>query len=178
MEDLSRRDVMKLGAAATVATALGVGESLASQPATPAFFTTEEFAMLDELSEMIVPADDHSPGARAAKVAAYIDARLAEAFEERDKVIWREGLAHIERLSRDMSGKSFAQSSAAERLATLTRIARNERAPKEPEELFFVELKTRVVDAYYSSEIGIKQELEYKGNTYLAEFVGVDVSAE
>ena len=33
---------------------------------------------------MIIPADDHSPGARAAKVAAYIDARLAEALDETD----------------------------------------------------------------------------------------------
>jgi Gluconate 2-dehydrogenase subunit 3 len=163
MEDLSRRDV---------------GESPASQPAKPAFFTAEEFAMIDELSEMIVPADDHSPGARAAKVAAYIDARLAEAFEENDKVIWREGLGRIERLCRDTTGKSFAQSSPEERVGILTRIAQNERTPKQPDELFFVELKTRVVDAYYTSEIGIKQELEYKGNTYLAEFVGTDVSAE
>ena len=33
-----------------------------------------------------------------------------------------------------------------------------------------------MVQAYYTSEIGIKQELEYKGNTYQAEFAGVDVS--
>ena len=38
------------------------------------------------------------------------------------------------------------------------------------------ELKSRVVQAYYTSEIGIKQEMEYKGNSYLAEFSGVDVS--
>jgi hypothetical protein len=39
------------------------------------------------------------------------------------------------------------------------------------------ELKSRVVDAYYTSGIGIKQALEY-GNTYQAEFSGVDVSKE
>jgi hypothetical protein len=33
-----------------------------------------------------------------------------------------------------------------------------------------------VVHAYYTSEIGIKQELEYQGNTYQAEFAGIDVS--
>jgi hypothetical protein len=42
--------------------------------------------------------------------------------------------------------------------------------------VFFAELKGHVVHAYYTSEIGIKQEMEYKGNTYLAEFVGTDVS--
>jgi hypothetical protein len=28
------------------------------------------------------------------------------------------------------------------------------------------------IDGYYTSEIGIKQELKYKGNTYLKEFKG------
>jgi hypothetical protein len=32
------------------------------------------------------------------------------------------------------------------------------------------------VDAYYTSEIGIRQEMEYRGNTVQAEFSGVDVS--
>ena len=41
-----------------------------------------------------------------------------------------------------------------------------------------VELKGRVVHAYYSSEIGIKQELEYKGNVFLQEFAGQDVSGD
>ena len=31
--------------------------------------------------------------------------------------------------------------------------------------------------AYYTSEIGIKQDMDYKGNSYLAEFVGTDVSS-
>jgi hypothetical protein len=33
-----------------------------------------------------------------------------------------------------------------------------------------------VVQAYYRSEIGIRQPLEYRGNVYLAEFSGEDVS--
>jgi hypothetical protein len=55
-------------------------------------------------------------------------------------------------------------------------MAQNEGKPQKPEELFFVELKSRVVHAYYSSEIGIKQEMEYKGNVFLQEFAGEDVS--
>jgi hypothetical protein len=178
MDDLTRRDVIKLGAAATVAASLGVAERLAAQGvASPAFFTRDEFALVDELSEMIVPADDHSPGARAAKVAAYIDARLAEAFEEKDRTTWRDGLKLVEQLSGDAGGKPFLQSSADERIALLTRMAQNEGAPKKPEELFFAELKSRVAHAYYTSEIGIQKEMEYKGNSYLAEFVGFDVTS-
>lgn len=171
--DMTRRDVMKLGAAATLAASLGVTDVGAAQAQT--FFTPSELALVEELSEMIVPADDHSPGAKAAKVAAYIDGRLAEGWEPADRTTWREGLALVDQLSRDTSGKPFLESSPAERLSLLTRIAQNEPKPQKPEEHFFVELKGRVVRAYYTSEIGIKQELEYKGNTYLAEFVGVDL---
>ena len=177
MEDLSRRDLLKLGAAATLTASLGVGESLAQAPAqapaAPVFFTPQEFALVDELSEMIIPTDEHSPGARAAKVAAYLDSRLPE-WEERDQ--WREGLKLVEQLSQQAHGKPFLQSSPDERTAVLTRMAQNEGKPQKPEELFFAELKAKVVHAYYTSEIGIKQEMEYKGNSYLAEFAGTDVS--
>ena len=56
--------------------------------------------MLDELTEIVIPADDHSPGARAAGVAAYIDSRAAEAFEQKDRDKWRNGLKLVDDLSR------------------------------------------------------------------------------
>jgi hypothetical protein len=179
---LTRRDAIKLGAAATIAASLTLAETLSAQaPAASAtaprvFFTPEELALVDELSELIIPTDEHSPGSRAAKVAAYIDSRLAEAWDEKDRTTWRQGLAGIERMSRANGGTAFLQSSPDQRVALLTRIAEHERQPNTPEELFFVELKSRIVRAYYTSEIGIKQEMEYKGNSYLAEFVGTDIS--
>jgi len=176
--NLDRRDLIKLGAAATLAVSLGVGEPLSAQAPAGArtFLTPDELALVDELSEMVIPTDDHSPGARAARVAAYIDSRLADAWEEQERISWRDGLKRIDQLARESSGKPFMQSSADQRLAVLTRMAQNEKAPRQPEELFFAKLKSRVVDAYYTSEIGIKQEMEYKGNSYLTDFVGTDVS--
>jgi hypothetical protein len=181
MTDLSRRDVLKVGAAATVAASLGVADALGQSPApdvTHRFFTPDEFAMVDELCEMIVPTDAHSPGARAAKVASFIDGQLAEAWDETDRVTWRHGLELVNGSARDAHGKPFMQASPAERLAILTRFAANERNPQTPQEQFFVELKAKVIQAYYTSEIGIKQDIGYKGNVYLNEFAGVDVSNE
>ena len=175
--DLTRREVIKLGAAAAVAVSMG-GEAPAAQTPAPTFFTQDEFALVDELSEIIIPTDEHSPGARAAKVAAYIDARLAETFEAEDKTRFREGLREVDRLSQEVSGAPFMRATADQRVAILTRLAEHEKDPQSIGDRFFVDLKTRVVEAYYSSEIGIKQEMEYKGNVYLAEFVGTDVSGD
>ena len=52
----------------------------------------------------------------------------------------------------------------------LARAATGEANPQSELERFFVTLKHMTVNGYYSSEIGIHQDLEYQGNTYLSEF--------
>ena len=178
-DGLTRRDMIKLGASAALATSLiGVDASslLAAQAKAPLFFTKEDFALVDELTELIIPTDGHSPGAKAALVASYIDFRLSESFEDQPKTLWRDGLKLIEQLSQEMHGKRFLEASSEQRIALLTRISQNEMRPEKPEELFFKELKTRTARAYYSSKIGIHDEMEYKGNTYQKEFVGFDAT--
>jgi hypothetical protein len=178
--ELTRRQMIVASAGALAATSVLADNSFASLVQAvsggPRFFTKDELAMVDELTELIIPTDDHSPGARAAKCAAYIDARLADAFDDQPRTVWREGLKAIDTASQSMNGHRFMESSEAERIAVLTKLAANERAPKTPEEKFFTELKSRTVHAYYTSDIGIHKEMEYKGNTLLQEYVGTDVS--
>lgn len=202
---VTRRDALKLAAAA-VATPLlphGVAEAAAA-PASPAaraaagrFFTAPEMALLDELVEMIIPADAHSGGARAAGVAAFIDGRLAEFDPQipdlrRDRERWKAGLATIDALAQATSGKTFLETSPAERNALLERIAvplaQEELPTEEPEERrapaaekpetigqrFFVELKSWTARGYYTSKVGIHDEMEYKGNRAIVEFSGID----
>lgn len=180
---VTRREMLKVAAAAVIAAPL-VGAGLKAKAATPVsaadgkaplFFTPEEFAMVDELTELIIPTDDHSPGARAAQAAAFIDSQLAEAWDPKTKDQWREGLNLINQLSQEMNGKPFMQSTSDQRIAVLTRMARIEK-PEKPEQQFFGALKSRTAHAYYTSKIGIHQELEYKGNTYQKEFSGFDAT--
>lgn len=176
--DVSRRAMLKLGAGAALGAPLVKIERTqkrdAARKTAPRFFTADELAMVDELSEMIIPADDHSPGARAAKVADYIDQRLQESFEDEPRRNWRDGLKLVDQLSTQMNGKGFMKASVPERLAVVTRMAQNEGNPQKPEEHFFRELKSRTARGYYTSKIGILTEMEYKGNTYLREFAGED----
>ncbi|MCC7007434.1 MAG: gluconate 2-dehydrogenase subunit 3 family protein [Acidobacteria bacterium] len=177
---LDRRDVLKIAAAsAAITSTLGVRRVLsAGQAASPRFFTTSEYSLVDELAEEIIPTDSHSPGARAARVAAYIDGELADAWTAEERNEWRDGLAAIDDLSRRTSGKTFLEATPAERVALLTAIASKEASPESAAEKFFVTLKSRVAFAYYTSEIGIHREMEYQGNVYLQEFVGYDVRTE
>jgi len=177
-DSLTRREMLEAAAAAALAAPLvqGGGGTAASGAGAPArFLTPAELALLDELTEMIIPTDDHSPGARAAGVAAYIDARLAESLEPEWQASWRAGLAAVEALSRQLNGKPFLQATADQRLAVLTRMAAGESNPRTVEERFFKELKRRTAQAYYTSKIGIHQDQEYKGNVVQpGDFAGFD----
>src|SRR5947209_14305054 len=51
------------------------------------FFTPTQYAQVAELSETIIPADNHSGGAKAAKVADYIDQVLRESFDDAQKAL-------------------------------------------------------------------------------------------
>lgn len=135
------------------------------------FFTEQENRAVIELSERIIPADDHSPGAKAAQVNEYIDLVVSES-PEATRQTWRNGLASINKMSSDKFGKPFADASVEQQTELLKEISRNEQSPQTPEERFFRTIKYAAIDGYYTSEIGIKQELQYKGNSFLKEFTG------
>src|SRR5580658_6908591 len=118
---INRRDLIRIGAGAVLAAPAAFGADA------PKFFTPAEFAMLDELTESIIPADEHSPGARAAKVAAYIDARTAEAFEAKDRDTWRAGLKLVDALSNKMHGCPFLKATSGQRVAVVTAMAAGEK---------------------------------------------------
>jgi len=156
---IGRRDLIKLSAGAALA-------SKARAAAQPRFFTPDEYALVEELTEMIIPADEKSGGAKAARVADYIDGKLAEAFGEAERGTWRKGLARVNALAVEMHGRAFLSCAAPQRAAVLTRMAANEEHPEAPEELFFRELKSLTVFGYYTSKTGIHDDMGYLGNTY------------
>jgi len=169
---ISRRDMLK----ATAAAAMALPLSQCRAPS-PKFFTPEEFALVDELSDLIIPTDAQSGGARAAGVAAYIDSRLAEAFEPDQGVRWRDGLKAVEALSQELHGKPFLASTPEQRLAVLTRMAAGESDPKTPAEGFFKQIKGATIGAYYTSKVGIHDDQQYKGNVVqTGEYAGLDAT--
>lgn len=140
-------------------------------PAGPKFFDAAQLALVATLSELIIPTDDHSPGAIAAEVPAFIDLMVSESPAE-TKSLWTDGLAAVNALSQKQHAVPFGQATAPQQVALLTEISRNEMKPVTLEERFFKALKNLTIDGYYTSKIGIHQELKYKGNTYLKEFKG------
>jgi hypothetical protein len=122
------------------------------------FFTEEESVLLDQLMEMIIPADDHSPGAHEARANLFADLMVATS-DDSVKKQWRDGIGLIREAA---MGSSLAEA--------LRRAAVNEENPTTDLERFFVMLKQMTVNGYYTSEIGVHKDLEYVGNAYLGAF--------
>ena len=138
------------------------------------FFTPEQHALVDELTETIIPEDRYSGGAKAARVTDFIDKTLRETQDENQKRTWKEGLPLIDDMSRHYNGKSYVDASLEERTAVLTVLSDNERMTDLPEVKFFKDLKHLTVIGYYTSKVGIHDDLQYKGNRVLQEYVGCD----
>jgi hypothetical protein len=133
--------------------------------------SASQFATLEVLVEAIIPTDDRSPGAKQARVADYVDLLLSESDRELT-LGWFGGLAALDAEAMSRFRAPFGRLAPRQVDAILQTISRNERAPKTPLETFFVMAKQATVYAYYTSNIGIHQELRYKGNQFIKEFVG------
>lgn len=163
---MKRRTVLKIVGLGAIAPAewasVAQGQALAWSPKDYQlrFFTKDENLLVDKLTEMIIPADEHSPGAHAAKVSLFADLMVATS-DDAVKTEWRNGLQLMQ--------KEAARSSLE---AALAKAAQHEGDPQTDIERFFKALKEMTVNGYYTSAIGIHQDMQYQGNTYLASFPG------
>lgn len=125
------------------------------------FFQADEHSLIDAVAEMILPADDHSPGAHAARVADYIDLVVANSSSE-TQALWRERLKAFQSLPDAMDPTVFAK------------LAAKGGSPSAPVEHFFADMRQMTVEAYYTSEIGLIQELGYQGGHVRGSFPGCE----
>lgn len=135
------------------------------------FFNVQEIAMIAAISELIIPADEDSPGAKDAGVPAFIDLMISESSAEVKK-LWNEGLSAVDKLSQKSFSTAFVSATTDQQVTLLKAISKNEYSARSIEERFFVAIKSLTVDGYYTSQVGIHEELRYKGNAYLKDFVG------
>jgi len=193
--DSSRRAVLKkIGVGAGAVTALPVIIPVASAHARPAraattlppaseavaaqaewkpiFFDEHQNETVIELTELIIPATD-TPGAKEAQVNRLIDLMLNES-EKDQRASFIQGLNWIDARSLERHGKPFIDLSAEQQTALLEPLAdpANRNSEDEAGVRFFEHLKDLTIFGYYTSRIGLDQELEYGGDEYRTEYPG------
>jgi hypothetical protein len=138
----------------------------------PKVLTPHQNATVITLSELIIPQTD-TPGAKAAKVNEFIDSVLVRAkADEREKFI--AGLAWIDARATREHQHTFITCTPEQQTALLTAISTPEAAngPDTAGAAFFTAIKSMTITGYYTSEVGVRQELGDDGTLFFAEFKG------
>jgi hypothetical protein len=135
-----------------------------AQPSTPKFFNPAQLLIISRLSDLIIPSTD-TPGAAAAGVPAYIDLVVNE--DPALQATFREGLPRLDTISASkFNGAAFLQLTEPQQIEILTALSE----ATGQDYAFFHALKNLTADGYYTSRIGLMQELEYNGDAVLAAF--------
>ena len=182
MSDITRRDALRRLALALGATgaldrsaarevhALAAEAQAASGGAyVPRTFTAHQYRTLERLTDLIIPVEDGAPGALAAGAAAWIDMISSENADLR--ATYTAGFAWLDRAMQKRGGTDFVSAAPADQTALLDLIAyrRNESPELAPGIQFFSWVRRMTVDAFYTSEIGIR-DIDYRGNTAMGSY--------
>ncbi|HYW42876.1 MAG TPA: gluconate 2-dehydrogenase subunit 3 family protein [Bryobacteraceae bacterium] len=139
-------------------------------PYQPKALTAHEYATLRRLADLIIPADERSPGALEAGAADFIDFLCAASDDMKE--IYTGGIAWLDdEMRRRHGGKDFLDAQPSEQTGMLDLIAyrKNQSPELGPGIQFFTWARRMVADAYYTSPIGMR-ELGYMGNSAVAHF--------
>ena len=135
----------------------------------PKAFTEHAYLPLEKLADFIVPADDHSGSATEAGCPAFIDLLASQNPEMSE--IYTGGISWLDRAMRQRYERDFLSADAKQQRAMLDLIAyrKNESSELGPGITFFDWTRRMVVDAFYTSPMGVK-DVGYMGNTAVAKF--------
>lgn len=135
----------------------------------PKCFTAHEFKTLQRLSDLIIPADEHSPGALQAGAAEWIDYMSSNSPELAR--IFTGGFGWLDHHMQQHHGVDFIDGKPEQQTAILDVIAykKSETPENAPGIHFFTWARNLVTDAYYTSPVGIK-DVGYMGNSAMSEF--------
>jgi hypothetical protein len=128
-------------------------------------FSQEDIAYLDEIAETILPATS-TPGAKAAKVGAFIPIMINDCYVERDQESFHKGMETINELSEEAYDKNFMEITPAQRHELLVKIDKESKEytknkkPEDPNHYFRL-MKEVTLLGYFTSEVGCKQGRRY-----------------
>jgi hypothetical protein len=137
----------------------------------PRFFTQPEWETVQVLVDLVIPRDERSGSATDAGVPDFMDFMMLDRPEEQ---LWmRGGLAWLDAEAGERFGKRLVQSTDQQRRSLLDDIAWPARARPELSHgaTFFNQFRDLTASGFWSSAMGVA-DLEYQGNTVVAEWTG------
>lgn len=138
-------------------------------PAVPAaaghFLNDTDFKTISRIADLIIPETD-TPGAIGAGVPDYIDMVISRNLDH--QTIVADGLRWLDAETQRNHRKPFIELNEQQQLSILEPLCEAADAnPAHPSRTvgFFALVKSLTADGYYTSKIGLMDELGYSGNT-------------
>lgn len=127
--------------------------------------SAEDIAYLDEIAETIIPTTN-TPGAKEAKVGAFMNTMVMDCYEEKDQKVFLDGMAKLNEACNKATGSDFMKASAEKRkefLITIDKEAKEYQKNKKPEDPahYFSLMKQLTLLGYFTSEVGATKALRY-----------------
>ncbi|NKB98161.1 MAG: hypothetical protein GKR90_06655 [Pseudomonadales bacterium] len=165
--ELNRRQLLQgilsgVGASLSLAACANVQLFPDSSEFTPSFYTESEFKALSRLADLILPRTE-TPGAIDAGVPGFMDQLMTDWASSETQEKHRHGLHDVMQQLADNT--SFTEASDQTALLRLEKFDHDSFAAGEiassPESVAYKEIKSIIVRAYFTSELGATQELEW-----------------
>ena len=139
-----------------------LGSNAASEPfGSLQVFDAHQNQTVIALSELIIP-ETNTPGAKAARVNEFIDTFLTSVPQfKKDEFL--EGLRWIDARSRELFKVDFVTANPEQQNELLTRVSVPHSMEDPAGVNFFNQAKSFTVFGYYTSKIGLEQELKFEG---------------
>jgi gluconate 2-dehydrogenase gamma chain len=188
VENLNRRTLLKVLSSAPVAAAFALTEAeaqaahhlaqTAKQTALkagtaykPQFFTAHEYETVQMLSDLIIPADDRSGGAKDAGVPEFMDFTMVD--QPARQVAMRGGLAWLDLECQRRFDTTFVGATSAQRTEVLDDISTyGQLKPGLTHgQSFFRSFRDLTASGFWTSKMGIT-DLGYVGNMALGDWSG------
>jgi hypothetical protein len=126
-----------------------------------AVFNAHQNETVTTICELIIP-QTTTPGAKAARVNEFIDTFLGSLNASRRQE-FLEGLQWIDQRSQQLFQKLFAKATTQQQTELLTRLDVTHSLEDPTGENFFRQIKSLTVYGYYTSKIGLEEELRFEG---------------
>ena len=127
-----------------------------------AFFTEVQREAITAFSDLIIPTTD-TPGAVEAGVVEYVELIVSEWYDHGERERFMRGLAHLDEHTESMTGVRFAYTGEERQTVILKGMEVEGRAlmnlDSDAPESFFHQARRLVLHGYYTSEIGMKEEM-------------------
>lgn len=169
-QDLHRREMLRIMATAAAASKFPgfakwaficshdapAVERIRPETYLPLFFSPSEYAMVERLTEIIIPSDT-TPGAKEAGVAEFVDFMVANDTEKQYPM--RLGISWLNAHCGRLFGKTFMAISEAQQVSVLEPLAYKAkyRDGEEDGRRFFAAIKDLTVMGFYTTEIGYQE---------------------